>query len=162
MFVRQLVRYLEYEYTNGTPKLHYINDALKYYYSKHDKNELTRNKILLSQFKTNKDYSRISLHNDKNFELAMILWRRNAQTEIHRHDSNCSFMVMEGELLETRYIKKDRLILNGTKHYIESELGNVIKDDYHNIFNISLDRSLSIHVYDNNDVFETNLETLML
>ena len=162
MFVKQLVRHLQYEYTRGKPTLYYINEALKYYYDKHDTVEVNRNKILLSQFQTNNKYSRISLYNEKDFELAMIMWRKDSQTKIHKHDTDCCFMILEGELFETRYFNRDKLILKDTIVYEESDIGNILENEYHNIFNISSENSLSLHVYDNSENSETNINLMLI
>ena len=78
MLIKQFARFLKYEYSKGSPYFCHINDALKYYYEKYDKQEINRNRILLSQFSTNQKYSRMSLYSDCDFELAMILWDKNS------------------------------------------------------------------------------------
>jgi len=161
MKILQLVRCLKYEYTNGAPALYHINDMLKYYHRKYDKDEINNKKICLSQFRTNNGYSRMSLYNDHNFELAMLLWDKNSQSKIHTHDSNCTFMVLEGQIYEARYIKTDALHLKGTYEYNPSDVGNVLENEYHNMFNIDSDKSLTLHVYNNLDNFQTNFDLIM-
>ena len=156
MFIKQLIRYVQYEYANGRPSIHYVNQALKYYYDKQEKQETDRNRILLSQFKTNNNYSRMSLYNDTDFELAMILWRKDSQTYLHKHDTDCGFLVLDGQLLETKF---DNGVLLNTNTYNPSNIGNVLEGEYHNIMNITEEKSLSLHIYDNsnNSEFSYNL-----
>ena len=157
MFIKQLIRYVKYEYTNGRPNLYYVNQALKYYYDKQEKQETDRNRILLSQFKTNNNYSRMSLYNDTDFELAMILWRKDSQTYLHKHDTDCGFLVLQGQLLETKFVNG---LLSNTNTYNPSNIGNVLEGEYHNIMNITEEKSLSLHIYDNSNNSEFNYELL--
>lgn len=154
MRIKQLVRFLQYEYSCGTRATPYIKDALNYYYEKHNKQEMERNKILLNQFKSNKNYSRISLHNGHDFEIALISWDRNATSGLHQHYSDCGFILLDGNLFETKYdVNKD---LRDTHDIKPGEISTVAKGLYHNVFNIHTDKSFSLHVYDNRDLFETN------
>ena len=154
MRIKQLVRFLQYEYSCGTHATPYIKDALNYYYEKHNKQEMERNKILLNQFKSNKNYSRISLHNGHDFEIALISWDRNATSGLHQHYSDCGFILLDGNLFETKYdVNKD---LRDTHDIKPGEISTVAKGLYHNVFNIHTDKSFSLHVYDNRDLFETN------
>lgn len=154
MLVKQLVRFLQYEYSHGSRVTPYLKDALQYYYEKHDKKEMERNKNLLKQFKSNKNYSRISLHNGNDFEVALISWDRDATSGLHQHYTDCGFMLLHGNLYETKYDINKNLI--DTYDIKPSEISTVAQGIYHNVFNIHTDKSLSIHVYDNRDLFENN------
>ena len=148
MMIRTLIRFLKYEHSIHT-KFGDVNNALKYYYETYDKIEFNRNRNLLRQFKTNNSYSRMSLYDDNDFELAMILWNKDYHSKIHNHESNCSFMIMEGNLLEAKYINvNSKFLFLGGFNRIESDISNLTKNEYHNIFNVASEKSLTLHVYD--------------
>ena len=159
MLIKQFARFLKYEYSKGSPYFYHINDALKYYYEKYDKQEINRNRILLSQFSTNQNYSRMSLYSDCDFELAMILWDKHSGTKVHRHESECNFLLLEGNLFETKYKKTMKF-----DKYIElrpSDISNVKKDHFHKVNNINAGKSLTLHIYDNSNNYKTNFDLLM-
>tara|TARA_R110001599_G_scaffold40716_9_gene123886 strand:- start:83 stop:565 length:483 start_codon:yes stop_codon:yes gene_type:complete len=159
MLTKQLIRILQYEYRKGKPDNFHINNALKYYYETHDKDEIKRNKITLSQFNMN-TYNKLVIHNDLDFSLNMILWGKNSHTKIHKHNSNCNFLVLDGSLLEYKYENKDVLKLSGSFELQNGDLSSVEGGDYHNVFNIHPCKSISIHVYDNHD-YNQNINLLM-
>jgi len=147
MMIKNLIRFLKYEYSIS--KFGDVNNSLKYYYETCNKIELNRNRNLLRQFKTYNGYSRMSLYDDDDFELAMILWNKDHHSKIHNHEYNCSFIVMEGNLLESRYINlNNKFLFLGSHNLIESDISNITKTEYHNVFNVSPYKSLTLHVYD--------------
>jgi predicted metal-dependent enzyme (double-stranded beta helix superfamily) len=159
MFTKQLIRFLQYEYRKGKPDNFHINNALKYYYETNDKDEIKRNKITLSQFNMNA-YNKIILHDDLDFSLNLILWGKNSYTKIHKHNSKCNFVVLEGTLFETKYENADVLKLSKSSELETGSVSGVESGEYHNIFNIDPSKTLSLHVYDNHDYHE-NINLLM-
>ena len=115
---------------------------------------MEKNKYLLSKFRTNKQYSRMILNNNNDFELALIAWDKNATSGLHKHETDCNFILLEGNLFETKYSINQNLI--ETKDIEPGETSFLPQGNYHNIFNVDHDKSLSLHIYDNINMLENN------
>ena len=159
MLTKQLVRMLQYEYRRGKPDKFHINNALRYYFETHDKDEIKRNRITLSQFNMN-TYNKLVIHNDLDFSLNMILWGKNSFTKIHKHNSNCNFVVLDGAVLETKYEDKDFLKISGCSELDIGDISSIEAGWFHNVFNIHPCKTMSLHVYDNHD-YNQNINLLM-
>ena len=149
MLIRQLIRFLKNEYHRGTPSAFYTEEILKYYYEKHDKDEIKNRKNLLSQFNYN-SYNRMSLHEDSDFEMYLLLWNINSHTKIRKNEDQTSVLVLEGNLFESKFGKGEKLVLKDSLDLSISDTSTILKDEYFSMNNADLGKSLSLHVRDNN------------
>jgi hypothetical protein len=101
------------------------------------------------KYKLNTDkfsYNRNIIYQDTDFEIILITWGENSESQIHDHSKNgCAFKVLEGELTEQLYNtdlqnKKTTVYSVEDINYIDNSLG------YHKILNNSI-LSNSIHIY---------------
>jgi len=157
MLIKQLIQILQHEYSKGIPSSYLVNDALKYYYESYNKDEIKKNKILLSQFNMN-TYNKLVVHTDKNFSLNMILWGKNSYTRTCSHTSNRDLMVMEGSIVATKY--EDSILGVNCLKLESGDVYNLKGGSFHNLINAESSKSLTLHVYDNYDYFR-NLNLLM-
>lgn len=84
------------------------------------------------------------LYSNSNFEIILIKWFPNSESNIHNHSENgCIMFLIDGKIIEKRFSKnntKTTLINNNKILYINN------KDSVHQIIN--LDKiSYSLHIY---------------
>lgn len=141
MLLKQLIRCLRYE---PAPS----QEILKYFYEKRNHDEIA--KLMRMSKKHEQPYKRrsIPIYEEPDFTLKLIEWDKGAKTDIHRHDDNCSFLVLEGQLFEHKY-KGVEFSFTAQTEYNPSDVGLMNKDDIHIVYNIYGDKSLSLHVYEN-------------
>ncbi len=96
-----------------------------------------------------KSYKRNIVYKDNLFEVYIICWNNNQKSEIHDHPINgCLLKIIEGELIEKRYEKRDdkmiktccNLLKKGLTSYMEG------KNGLHSIKNGD-QQTVSIHIY---------------
>ena len=120
--------------------------------------KLFRYQVFLKQYKSNDwlnylDKSKVNnfqknlIQRDENFELFLINWPIEYQSNIHNHAENgCLMKVVQGELQENIYSKQLDLLetkfkTKGNVSYIDDSIG------YHSIYNNNDFTSSSLHVY---------------
>lgn len=96
-------------------------------------------------------YTRNCFYRDQYFELILICWDEDQQTEIHDHDGeDCWVYILEGEMEEDFY-KLDnvgKLKLCSTNIIKHNQLTRADKfSEFHRLRNNSGKRALSLHLY---------------
>lgn len=93
------------------------------------------------------DFQKNLVHRDKQFEIFLINWPHNYQSEIHNHSENgCLLKVLKGSLQENIYnTNLELLYLKERKSQAISYLDDSI--GYHSVRNINTINSVSLHIY---------------
>ena len=149
MHLRQLIKCLRYEPVPSP-------EILKYYYEKRNLSEIKKLMVISKSY--NQQYKRtcIPIYEEPDFTLKLIKWDKGAQTDIHRHDNKCSFLVLEGQLFEHKHKCMGTELISS--EYNPSDVGIVDKDDFHVVYNIDPNESLSLHVYEN-DILSSDVQS---
>ena len=151
MLIDKLGRFLLSEYKTNGPQLHRVMDILKTYYTDHDRNEMRfYNQVLETHIKY-KSYNKIPIIDNDKFTVNFIKWKHFGGTDIHEHTQRCTYMLFDGELIDTRYIKEDGTIT--INHATIVKPGDIISLEqgiYHKVINLNTGESLSLHLYDKN------------
>lgn len=149
MIINKLCRVLMNEYKLKTPKFDIISDIFKDYYINHDKKELNNFCEILKSFNTHESYNKIPLVNNEKFSLNLILWNKYGTSPIHKHDSRCTFMLLNGEVYETTYYFNNHIAVPIRSNFMEEgSISSLESHIYHSVHNIDTDTSLSLHLYD--------------
>jgi cysteine dioxygenase len=96
----------------------------------------------------NKDYNKILIFKNNNFEIYLIIWEKNGIAKMHNHASNgCLMKILEGSIKETQYHSETKQELD-YKTYTQDNT-SFIHDSlfYHSIENINNDKSMTLHIY---------------
>ncbi len=94
--------------------------------------------------KFGKNYNKILLERNNDFEIFLLCWSKNAITPLHKHPKNgCVMLVLDGEL-EEHLFKNNNLIK--VNNYKKGNIG-YIHDDIANHLIISNNQSISLHIY---------------
>ena len=94
-----------------------------------------------------KRYNKIKIFEDELFDIYIIIWNFNQQSNIHNHSKNgCWLKILQGKIEEKIYDSTFELIKyniqnDGEVSFIKDEIG------YHRIKNINNDISVSLHIY---------------
>jgi predicted metal-dependent enzyme (double-stranded beta helix superfamily) len=87
-------------------------------------------------------YDKYSLYEDDLIEVVMISWNKGCSTKIHSHPENgCILKVLDGNLIETFYDKKEIINNNLLPNQISIRYGG----EKHMIY--AKEKSYSIHIY---------------
>jgi predicted metal-dependent enzyme (double-stranded beta helix superfamily) len=94
-------------------------------------------------------YSRLTLHCERDFSVAAVVWRPGQITEIHDHLVWCSFMILQGEETETLYgFDGDRVVEVGVVQRPTGSVSGVAPpDDIHRVQNLGDSVAITLHVY---------------
>lgn len=122
--------------------------------------ELVKNPDCIGpQFKQHggKIYGRYMLHRAPRFNVTSVVWGPGDKAKAHNHDTWGLVGVLENELQETRFVRRD----DGTKEsYAELEVTGVKsnkagmvstllapEDDIHEMLNVTQKNTVEVHVY---------------
>ena len=95
------------------------------------------------------DYSRLTLHCERDFSVSAVVWRPGQITEVHDHLVWCSYMVLQGEESETLYgFEGDRVVEVGRLQRPTGSVSGVAPpDDIHRVQNLGDTVAITLHVY---------------
>lgn len=98
------------------------------------------------------NYSKISIENNRDFELVLICWENGQQSEIHNHDIDEAWTcILKGELTEDVYGKIDNRtkIIENTSVLTQKDISSIKKDSnkVHRLTNSYNGKSVSLHLY---------------
>lgn len=131
----------------NTNTFKYVNELLSNYYNHYDVEDFKKN---LRKINLNYDEGKkrnLILHDNDNLLIKLILWEKNSFAKRHLHPENCSFLLMEGQIIENKYhMLGEKLILNKCLVHKEGNIGNVSEGNYHSVTN-DYNTSISLHVY---------------
>lgn len=107
-----------------------------------------------------KQYNKIKIFENELFDIYVITWNLNQESNIHNHSSNgCWLKILEGNIEEKIYNSNFDLIKyniqnTGEVSFIKDEIG------YHRIKNINNNISVSLHVYNPPNFITSNFTLL--
>ena len=92
-------------------------------------------------------YKKNLVYRDNDFEIFVVGWCPKQYTPVHDHSANgCLFKILEGSIIEQLYDKDLKFIGHKLLHKdMSSYIHN--KRCYHSMNNISLNNSVSLHIY---------------
>ncbi|NVK73103.1 MAG: cysteine dioxygenase family protein [Oceanospirillaceae bacterium] len=95
-------------------------------------------------------YTRNRVIRTDKFEILVLCWKAGQESKIHNHeDSTCMFMVVEGELTDTHFVRNsDQLISISVNELSYGQRSLLFGENYyHKISNNSNVDAVSIHLY---------------
>lgn len=100
--------------------------------------------------KNENNYNRYLVFTNNIIDIFIITWNINQSSKIHNHpDYGCLLKVLQGQLTEYIYFKKDNLFIQTKENILnENMIGYQIgKNGLHKILNTNEHISVSIHIY---------------
>jgi len=138
-----LVQQIQVELNGSNKSLTRIDELLKSYSG----NDWWR----YTHFDTSVKYTRNLVFGNKNFTLMILCWNPRQSSPCHDHSqSDCFMRILDGKLLETRYIppsegalvqSAENEMLEGQVYYINDSCG------LHRVSNPTCENASSLHLY---------------
>lgn len=153
--INELEQQLFAEINNGKT-LSQLHNVLKQYVGCDWKNY-----VQFSDTKYNRIKISPSISENKIFEIVIICWKKNQQSQIHDHPENgCLLKLLSGKIEETKYINhKNSLISTNTSIFHLNNTSYLCgKMGLHSIK--ALEDSVSIHIYSPINYIPTYYETI--
>ena len=148
MFIDKLGRLLTQQYYQA-PNIYEISKLLKGYYHLHDRKELERYNLILTNFNRNDSYNKIPIFDNSHFSLNLIQWRHLGSSPVHNHENTCTFIVIKGKIMESIHYPDEQIgePINSTIMN-PGEISSLHKTVFHSVSNIYSRDSLTLHLYD--------------
>tara|TARA_B100000787_G_C16196293_1_gene301116 strand:+ start:4217 stop:4756 length:540 start_codon:yes stop_codon:yes gene_type:complete len=127
--------------------------------------------IRLSSFETQAKtgYSKFEIYKNRNYEVNMVEWDKNAKSLIHNHSPNgCVLKLIDGNLIEDSFTYPNTRKLENIKHvkrkilvpvhsFNKSNSHSYYMEGFHQISNINNGKSYSLHFYSPPNFIPTTL-----
>nr|QFG74228.1 MAG: cysteine dioxygenase type I [Megaviridae environmental sample] len=102
--------------------------------------------------KNDSEFEKITIYKNLDYELVLINWKKNYNTDYHNHPKNgCVMKILKGELQEDKIVYQPYKNIF-TKKYKKNDTGFIKGGEIHNI--TALEDSISLHIYSPPDYYK--------
>jgi predicted metal-dependent enzyme (double-stranded beta helix superfamily) len=109
------------------------------------KNDLTQYLVAPRHF----EYDRYTLFKNENIEVCVLNWVKGSKSTLHDHaNSDCTMLVVQGQLLNKNYRLDDANQLVSQIHFIhEEDVVSISKSDIHQLEQTGDENAITLHAY---------------